>query len=144
MSVFTEGAPLEVLEEVGDNIGDIAKKAKDEIINIQLAGENEFTTTGISDFKYWLKNKALTDETSVAGLKEKLKKAGFFKNNEKSTIVTPEDNVVRVTDDKLSVTSAIDNIIQMLDEFITNPTGYRDRNISNLKMLIQFLETFSE
>lgn len=106
--------------------------------------QENFNTTAISDFKYWLKNEALSSDATYLENKEKLKQAGFFKDDEKSTFVTPEDNVVRAIDDKLSVTAAIDNIVSMLDELITNPTDFKMKYPSNLNMLIKLLEAYSE
>lgn len=126
MSVFTEGAPLEVLEEVGDNIGDIAKNARDEIINIQRSGENELTTTGISDFKYWLKDKALENENSASKTEGILQATGFIKS-----------------DEKYSVGQKVTDIIEMLDDLITNPIDFKMKYPSNLNMLIKLLEAYS-
>lgn len=147
MSIQTEGAPQEVLEEVSDNRKDIAARAKDELINIEQSGDKEinitdnndlleklvkvdkkdFNTTAITDFKIWLKTKALQNEKSTIEIEQILHETGFIMGDEKS-----------LTREKVL------DITMMLDEFITNPIKYKSENPSNLNMLISLLEACSK
>lgn len=165
MSEFNEGAPIAPVEEIKENSQELASKAMIEIDNTRLSQPHStedtrdeiderkapelknlmprvneaevISTTAVTDLKTWMRQ-SMEESSEITEEEIQIMKAMreiFAKDDEK--ILTDETS-------KVFVDIRINEVIAIMDDFISNPNGFRVKHPDLTSKLVDFCEKLSQ
>lgn len=149
MPDFYEGPPLEPIEKISEDVKPLAKRALEEIENARSPKSEESsveTVTGTNNINLEMpaesSTHALTD--LKIWLRDAVQKSPEADENIMKIMYALRDAHFAMDDERVSVREKINDITGLIDQFISNPNNFRQRNRDLTQQLINFCERLSQ
>lgn len=128
MSELSEGPPLEPIEKNLSNVTEIASDALGEIKNVY--GPEEISTQALTDLRIWLRDAAQNSPEADENIVK--------------IMYSLRDAHIAMDDEKASVREKINDITEILDQFISNPNKFKVEHDDLVLKLMNFCEILSQ